>query len=111
MKNEGIGIFEGGLLYPKGVYRATEKSIMRSMNGNFNAPSREDIYHRIHKLAYGTIWNYDYEKFVEYDVINRTTSSTYHTHQILPLEPIKHTRPVIRNNIEKSYRTRVAGND
>ena len=110
-KNEGIGIFEGGLLYPKGVYRATEKSIMRSMNGNFNAPSREDIYHRIHKLAYGTIWNYDYEKFVEYDVINRTTSSTYHTHQILPLEPIKHTRPVIRNNIEKSYRTRVAGND
>ena len=39
----------------------------------FNAPSREAIYKRIMKLAYGDSWQYDYEKFVEYDAINRSS--------------------------------------
>ena len=39
--------------------------------GGFNAPSREAIYYRIHKLAYGDDWEYDYEKFVKYDAVNR----------------------------------------
>ena len=35
--------------------------------GGFNAPSREAIYYRIHKLAFGTTWEYDYESFVKWD--------------------------------------------
>ena len=42
----------------------------------FNAPSREAAYIRIHKLAYGSSWEYDYEEFVKYDAINRWTSVT-----------------------------------
>lgn len=68
---ENIGAFEGGLTYLTGVWRPTENSIMRYNFGGFNAPSREAIYYRIHKLAYGDDWNYDFEDFVTYDAINR----------------------------------------
>ena len=74
--SEGLGAYEGGLTYWTGVWRPTENSIMRHNTGGFNAPSREAIYYRIHKLAYGDSWNYDYEDFVEYDAINRSTSSS-----------------------------------
>ena len=74
--NNGVGVFEGAASdYQYGVYRPTENSIMGS-NGyeqGFNAPSREAIYYRIHKLAYGDSWQYNYEDFVEYDAINRTS--------------------------------------
>jgi len=73
--NEGLGLFEGGLTYWTGVWRPTETSIMVNNAGEFNAPSREAIYYRIHKLAYGDSWEYDYEKFVEYDAVNRTSAS------------------------------------
>ena len=69
--NQAIGIYEGGLTYGKGVWRPTSNSIMNDNTGEFNAPSREAIYYRIHKLAYGSSWQYDYEQFVEYDIINR----------------------------------------
>ena len=65
--NEGLGAFEGGLTYWSGVWRPTKNSIMNQNIGGFNAPSREAIYYRIHKLAYGDSWEYDYEKFVEWD--------------------------------------------
>ena len=74
---------------------------MKSNTGGFNAPSREAIYYRIHKLAYGPDWEYDYEKFVEYDAINRKTSAESQTQQVLPLEPVDHTPPVI---VGKSWR-------
>ena len=73
--DEGIGAYEGGLTYLTGVWRPTVNSIMRYNWGGFNAPSREAIYYRIHKLAYGPDWKYDYEKFVEYDAINRATAT------------------------------------
>ena len=66
----GIGIFEGGYTYALGVWHPTENSIMRFNQGMFNAPSREVIYKRIHKLALGKDWQYDYETFVEYDQKN-----------------------------------------
>ncbi len=71
----GIGIYEGGYTYARGVWHPTTNSIMNSVNGNsgnnmFNAPSREVIYKRIHKLALGKNWQYDYETFVEYDQKN-----------------------------------------
>ena len=74
--NEGLGAYEGGLTYWTGVWRPTENSIMRYNTGGFNAPSREAIYYRIHKLAYGDSWEYDFEKFVEWDARNRTTAAT-----------------------------------
>ena len=58
-----------------GVWRPTVESIMRYNWGGFNAPSREAIYYRIHKLAYGADWKYDYEEFVKYDEINRNAAS------------------------------------
>lgn len=73
---DGLGAYEGGLTYWRGVWRPTENSIMRHNTGGFNAPSREAIYYRIHKLAYGDSWEYDYEDFVEYDAKNRQSSST-----------------------------------
>ena len=80
--NDGLGLFEGGLAYyAYGVYRPTEESIMRFNVGGFNAPSREAIYYRIHKLAYGADWEYDYEKFVEYDAINRKSPAQAQTAQ------------------------------
>lgn len=48
---------------------------MRFNVGGFNAPSREAIYYRIHKLAYGPEWEYDYEDFVEYDARNRASAA------------------------------------
>lgn len=69
--NEAVGAYEGGLTYWSGVWRPTENSIMRYNTGGFNAPSREAIYYRIHKLAYGDSWEYDYEEFVKWDACNR----------------------------------------
>ena len=72
---DGLGVFEGGCTYWSGVWRPTENSIMRYNTGGFNAPSREAIWYRLHKLAYGDEWTYDYEEFVAYDAVNRKTSA------------------------------------
>lgn len=91
---DGLGVYEGGCTYWSGVWRPTEYSNMRHNEGGFNAPSREAIYTRIHKLAYGESWQYDYEDFVKYDAINRKSaaamSMTYRTtEEFTPLhEPI-----------------------
>ncbi|MDQ2177168.1 M64 family metallopeptidase [Marinifilum sp. D714] len=48
---EDIGVFEGGHTYEKGLYRPTKQSIMRGFKKTtFNAPSRYQIYNRIHSL-------------------------------------------------------------
>ena len=66
----GIGVYEGGF-YSKGAWRPSKESVMNdSFEAGFNAPSREAIYNRIHKLAYGYNWQYDYEEFVKYDAPN-----------------------------------------
>lgn len=70
-QNEDLGVFEGGGTYETGVWRPSQTSIMFSNEGEFNAPSREAIYFRIHKIAYGREWEYDFEKFVQYDAVNR----------------------------------------
>ena len=72
--NENIGVYEGACTYWTGAYRSTENSIMRYNIGGFNAPSREAIYYRIHKLAYGKSWSYDYEEFVNWDLNQRVRS-------------------------------------
>ena len=103
--NEGLGAYEGGLTYWSGVWRPTENSIMRYNTGGFNAPSREAIYYRIHKLAYGDSWEYDYEDFVEYDAVNRATSASapQKTHRNYVERPIEPTTPPVV--VGKSWRT------
>ena len=97
-QNDGLGVFEGGGTYWRGVWRPTYNSIMNDGTGGFNAPSREVIYYRIHKLAYGADWQYDYEKFVEWDAINRKTEAQTKSMPLV-LDPEKnklpHTPPVV----------------
>ncbi len=88
---EDIGVFEGGYGYDYGVWRPSRTSIMSGdLAAGYNAPSREAIYYRIHKLAYGADWKYDYEDFVSYDEINRTaavsTASAARTYVSQPVE-------------------------
>ncbi len=71
---DGVGVFEGACTYWTGAWRPSDVSIMRYNTGGFNAPSREAIWYRLHKLAYGDEWTYDYEAFVAYDALNRKTS-------------------------------------
>lgn len=87
---EDIGVYEGACTYQTGVYRPTENSIMRDNTGGFNAPSREAIYYRIHKLAYGEDWQYDFEEFVEWDLSRARTRSTGVTAKKIP-----HTAPPV----------------
>lgn len=89
--DDGLGVYEGAMSYWRGVYKATKDSIMRYNFGKFNAPAREAIYYRIHKLSYGKNWVYDYEGFAEYDAINRrrvgiTDAKTYNYVEKTPLQ-------------------------
>ena len=64
-EKEKLGVYEGANFW--GVYRSSENSIMNDCMGGYNAPSREAIYRRMHKIAFGADWEYDYETFVAYD--------------------------------------------
>ena len=74
-KNEDLGIYEGAVGFTHGVYRPSFNSIMRYNEPIFNAPSREAIYKRAMKLAYGENWKYDYEEFVKFDEKSRNAAS------------------------------------
>ena len=103
---DGLGVFEGGYTYWTGVWRPTENSIMRYNVGGFNAPSREAIYTRINKLAFGESWQYDYEDFVSYDAVNRRSepatapSSALQRHE--PTAPPVIVRKTWREALESS---------
>ena len=98
---EGLGVYEGAFTYWTGAYRPTKNSIMNNNTGGFNAPSREAIYYRIHKLAYGPEWVYDYEAFVEWDTQKgKTAAGTYG----VPYKPTEYKpthKPIV---IKKSWR-------
>ena len=71
---EGLGVFEGGGYYSKGVFRPTENSMMRmdyAPGAVFNAPSREAIYRHIMRMGIGEDWTFDYDTFVEADTAGR----------------------------------------
>jgi hypothetical protein len=107
-KNEGLGIYEGALYCGYGAYRPNQTSIMRqsTIEYGFNAPSREAIYYRIHKLAFGAEWEYDYEEFVEWDAINRNTAATrvvpYRLDETTDLPPLP--SPVVMNKTWREAR-------
>lgn len=104
-ENEDLGIYEGGLgHYAKGIYRPSYVSIMRFNRPIFNAPSREAIYKRAMKLAYGDNWEYDYETFVEFDLSTNANVqlNTNSKIQILknhqPLQTLPYTSKQILQN-------------
>lgn len=66
-----VGYYEGGDYYARGVWRSSWQSLMLYTEGGFNPISRETIYRRIHKLAYGDGWEFDYETFAAFDAPNR----------------------------------------
>ena len=103
---ENIGVYEGGATYWTGVWRPTENSIMRYNEGGFNAPSREAIWYRMHKLAFGSEWEYNHEDFVSYDAVNRapvTKSATKKARNFVERQLPEPTPPVVVN---KDWRKR-----
>lgn len=64
---ETLSTYEGACTYWSGAWRPTNESMMRNNIHGFNAPSREAIYKRIMRTAYGTPWQYNYEEFVKFD--------------------------------------------
>ncbi len=84
-QNSGLGCFEGAYDYKKGVWRPTEQSLMRYTFGGFNAPSRLAIWYKLHRLAYGTSWKYNYEDFVTYDAVNRKSTQSTSSRALTPL--------------------------
>lgn len=118
---DGLGVYEGAFTYWTGTYRPTMNSIMNANVGGFNAPSREAIYFRIHKLAYGEDWEYDYEEFVEWDAKNRVTSASTRgiPYRLDIPEDFKPTHPPVvmknswrnaKNNAPKKATTNNGGN-
>jgi uncharacterized protein YjdB len=90
--DQGLGVFEGALTYRYGAWRPTNYSIMRENFGGYNAPSRESIYYRIHKLAYGLSWQYDHETFVAWDLAQPRTVTPFDIKPMyVPLAPPVHT--------------------
>ena len=67
-QSENIGIYPGGFGYEQGVWHPTSQSIMSHDFGGYNAPSREAIYIRLHKLAFGAEWEYDFDTFATFDI-------------------------------------------
>lgn len=68
-----LGVFVGGQTFHDGVWHPSQNNIMTndtSPDAQFDAPSREAIYYRIHKLAYGKDWQYNFEDFVQWDLKN-----------------------------------------
>lgn len=101
---EELGVYEGACTYWRGAYRPTNESMMRSNMHGFNTPSREAIYKRVMKVAYGSQWEYDYEEFVEFDLKHQpkprsTASRSTETNQLSPLPAPKFVNRPLR--IEK----------
>ena len=91
--SEAIGVYEGGGTFSKGAYRPTENSMMRYNTGEFNAPSREAIWYRIHKLAYGEEWQYDYEDFVAFDLAHRAPAAAARNNTAAHWNMVEKVRP------------------
>lgn len=74
-RNEDLGVFEGGFVFTKGVYRPSKTSMMYasgSRKNYYNVPSRAEIYRRVMSKAFPegceTPFEWDYETFVKWDL-------------------------------------------
>lgn len=73
---EMVGLYEGGGLYGKGVWRPEENSCMNDNTPYFNAPSREAIVRRIMAI---TNKAFDYDTYYGRDKIESVAKSTRST--------------------------------
>lgn len=87
-----VGIFEGGFTFQLGVYRSSQTSIMQDYSYEFNAPSRAAIYKRVMELS-GE--DYSFEKFLEYDAVNRNASNASLTKSLLFLKKYVNLAPPV----------------
>ena len=87
-----VGIFEGATLHTTGAYRPSENSMMRENMEYFNAPSRWAIYKRIMELSGEEA---SFEKFLEYDAINRGQKQKDSAPRTRSGIIIEHTPPVV----------------
>ena len=98
-----VGIWQGAWYWPTDLWRASENSVMNSDYSYFNAPSREAIYKWIMQWSEGEGWEYDYEKFVKYDAINRSSVLTRSNYVIRQdNRKVNHCPPVIINGSPKA---------
>lgn len=65
---EAVGMYEGAMLYTRGVWRPEQVSCMEDNRPYFNAPSREAIVRRIFHIA-GL--EFDLEDFIARDVVRK----------------------------------------
>lgn len=86
-----VGLYEGAMLFTRGVWRPEQVSCMEDNRPYFNAPSREAIVRRIHRIS-GT--NFDFSTFVSKDrVKSDNTGRTagirgrYAPEKFVPLAP------------------------
>jgi hypothetical protein len=63
--DQGLGVYEGGLTYWKGVYRPTEDGMMNTNIEHFNAPSRQQLYLTVMRMGMDSTPSY--EEFVTFD--------------------------------------------
>ena len=60
-----VSIIEGAL-YSQGIWKSVDQSMMNA-GGEYSVPAREAIYKKIHKMAYGEDWQFNFEDFVRWD--------------------------------------------
>lgn len=86
-----VGVFEGGMLFKRGVWRPESSGCMDDNRPYFNAPSREAIVRRICRISG---MNFDFNTFVSKDRIKGDntgkaagTRSRYSSEKFIPLAP------------------------
>lgn len=92
-----VSIIEGAL-YSQGIWKSVQESMMNA-GGEFSVPAREAIYKKIHKVAYGEEWQYNFDDFVNWDrhAVPKPTSNSSPRPMVLKNN---HLKPVFK--IEES---------
>jgi hypothetical protein len=77
---QGLGVYEGGLTYWKGVYRPTEDGMMNTNIEHFNAPSRQQLYLTVMRMGMDSTPSYEefvtFDQAHPYDAASATTKAT-----------------------------------
>lgn len=92
--SEGIGVYEGGYTYVKGIYRPTQESMMRHNDSPFNAPSRKAIFDRIRALGEDKETS-TLGEFAAFDELHKPSSWNYATTRA-PWQQRHYAPPVIK---------------
>ena len=87
-----VSILEGAL-YSTGIWKSVDQSMMNA-GGEFSVPAREAIYKKIHKVAYGEDWQYDFEDFGRWD--RAIFASPRQAIRYRPKPPIEHAKPLFK---------------